>query len=491
MPTTSRTAKPSEHRGAPARAHHARITSGPRGRRSRGASASTTPADRGPNARMSPSDMSTKRLALAGRRQGDRRLLRRAGRRRRRWTPGRASSRRIRSGLALTMRLVGERLHAPSSPSRRRRSTPPSAVHEVAHAGVVGEQVVDAGVAAQVEEDHPQPVGLSSRGRSAATSASRPRRRPRSDRRAPRRTPAGRRPRRRRGRAGPRRRSWRRSRGRSTGTPVSASCSTTSRGPIEPSVMITVGFCAMTDSALTAWPSAVMSGRSSAPGKSVETSRATSWSPRPRPHSVAAIEPDMSNATMREVSVTVTFVSPERTCETTVAGSCGFSSMSTGSISRSVQQRGAGAGDLLGRPASPRARTAAAGRRRRRGRCPPRRSPQAVSERHERAVSTRRPRARAASCVRPGVRRRMTSTVPAIDQRATEQCTAGPRTHGSQSPEAVGLSGSMATAAASSSPAAGCAGDRGAVLRHRVRQASPDRVPRRSRSSGTRRCRRW
>ncbi len=90
----------------------------------------------------------------------------------------------------------------------------------------------------------------------------------------------------------------------------------------EPSVITTVGRSARIASELTVWPLLVTTGRSIASGNVVEMSRPTTLSPNPRPNTVAAIEPEMSIGTIRSVDSTVTSVSPSRSWETTVAGSC-------------------------------------------------------------------------------------------------------------------------------------------------------------------------
>ena len=119
---------------------------------------------------------------------------------------------------------------------------------------------------------------------------------------------------------------------KTTAMPASRSWSTTSTGPIEPSVITTVGRSARIASELTVWPLLVTTGRSIASGNVVEMSRPTTLSPNPRPNTVAAIEPEMSIGTIRSVDSTVTSVSPSRSWETTVAGSCcagvGIASMS-------------------------------------------------------------------------------------------------------------------------------------------------------------------
>jgi len=123
-----------------------------------------------------------------------------------------------------------------------------------------------------------------------------------------------------------------------TAMPASRSCKTTSVGPIVPSVISTVGRSASTASLLTACPPEVMRGRPDASGNVVEMSRPTTLSPRPSPKMVAAIEPEMSRPRMRSVDVTVTSVSPARSCEMTVAGRVCSGFSATGSMLESASK---------------------------------------------------------------------------------------------------------------------------------------------------------
>ncbi len=94
-----------------------------------------------------------------------------------------------------------------------------------------------------------------------------------------------------------------------TGMPESRIWRTTSQGPIELSVRMTVGSSARMASPLSSWPFCVTRGRSAASGNPVEVSRPTTESPSPRPNTVAASDPDRSRARIRLVSLIVTSVS--------------------------------------------------------------------------------------------------------------------------------------------------------------------------------------
>lgn len=103
-----------------------------------------------------------------------------------------------------------------------------------------------------------------------------------------------------------------------TAMPASRSCWRTSFGPIVVSVSTTVGARDRIASALSVWPPCVTTGRFSVPGKVVDESRPTTWSPSPSPKTVAAIVPEMSIGRMRSIEATVTLRS---SASTTVVGS--------------------------------------------------------------------------------------------------------------------------------------------------------------------------
>ena len=87
-----------------------------------------------------------------------------------------------------------------------------------------------------------------------------------------------------------------------------------------PSVMIRSGRNARTLSGEIAWPLPVTTGRSSTPGKVVEISRPTRFSPKPSAHTVAASDPDMSRASTRPVERISTDKGSPSSSEVTVEG---------------------------------------------------------------------------------------------------------------------------------------------------------------------------